>query len=53
MPHNQATGMMADELRASSTIARQVLDSVYFLAQWNIIRLPFTVRTSTLEAVVR
>ena len=51
MPHNQAAGMMADELGTSPTIARQFLDGVFLSAQRNTVRLPFTVRTSTLETV--
>jgi hypothetical protein len=53
MSHDEATGMMVDEPRSSRTTATQFLDTVYFLAHWNIIRLPFTLRTSTLDTFRR
>ena len=53
MSHNQATGMMADELRSFPTTARQFLDSVYFPTHWKVIRLPFISRTSTLATLRR
>jgi hypothetical protein len=53
MSHDQATAMMADEPRSSRTTATQFLDSVYFPAHWNMIRLLFTLRTSTFVAFRR
>ena len=47
----QARWWMSRE--APETTATQFLDTVYFLAHWNIIRLPFTLRTSTLVTLRR
>jgi hypothetical protein len=53
MSRDRATGMVAYEPRSSQTTAKQFVEGSYFMAHRKIIRVPSTVRMSTLDAVRR